>query len=572
MSRMSSPAYASIARPERRNVVLLVDSLVDPALYEKIPPGDSLHYMGDPAALDKFRHLGEGAFPWRVATEGEINWCVRMIGPVDEIIDARRVDNSVRRATLRRILFYLTPGGKYAIPAGSFRTPADRLEWTLFLIDTYRARLTSDAPTTVENAIEHAFSGIDSSSAADTIVKGGVHYAVIPESQHATRIMASRFAKSSVMDIKKSAATTFHARGETVLHNAQTISFDTSRDLEVPASRIRLYQGDIRMVERCLLTVETSILPESFRFMYAEEPPNPRLVPLGPHFATIDRDWNYTWEALEGTYYHVDSSNSGHFGHLTTEVISRLWGWDAAKELFPDLKLLFRIRHPGERPPTLELQLFEAFGIDAEDVVWAPVPVRVDAMVAASPLWHNAAPYFVNPLIKETWNRMSASLVGDLGALPERIFVSRRDASSNRRCRNIAEVEELFTSRGFSVLYPEDYPLAEQATRFAAAKVIAGFAGSALFNLMYSINAEQVIVLSHEAYTARNEHLFGAVLGCDVHYIWSPPDTPHPEGDWTEEAYYSSWACDLEATKRALNTILGSTALRRIGNWVKGGR
>lgn len=554
----------------KRNVVLLLDGLTQPHDYEGMPSANCLHCMGDSVALESFRPVGAGVLPWVATTDGEINWCVRMIGPVHEVIDARRVANTVRRATLRRILFYLAPGGRYVFPEDSFQTPSERREWTLFLIDTYRTQLTTDASITKENAFVRAFAGLVSSPTEDVIVKGGVHYVPIREDRHATRIMASRFARSSVIEIERADSVGEPARGVTVLHNARTISFDTGRDVDVPPRRVRLYQGDVRMVERCLLTVENSVVPESFRFMYAENPTNPRLVPLGSQFATIDRDWNYTWEELDGVYYHVDSSNSGHFGHLTTEVISRLWGWDRAKKLIPELKLLFRIRHPGERPPALELQLFEAFGINSDDIVWTPVPVRVNAMVAASPLWHNNPPYFVNPFIKETWARLSDSLVGSVSGLPKHIFVSRRATFGNRQCNNTAEVEELFTSAGYAIVYPEDYSLAEQATIFAAATVIAGFAGSALFNLMHARSVEKIIVLTHEGYTARNEHLFGAALGCDVHYIWSAPDVPHPEGEWSEEAYYSSWTCDIQATREALKAIPGSRTYRWLGRRIHG--
>jgi hypothetical protein len=67
-----------------------------------------------------------------------------------------------------------------------------------------------------------------------------------------------------------------------------------------------------------------------------------------------------------------------------------------------------------------------------------------------------------------------------------------------------------------------------------------------------------MIVLNHEAYTARNEHLFSAVLGGDVHYFWSSPDIAHPKGGWSEAAYYSGWEFDFERNRADLERLLNA--------------
>ena len=68
---------------------------------------------------------------------------------------------------------------------------------------------------------------------------------------------------------------------------------------------------------------------------------------------------------------------------------------------------------------------------------------------------------------------------------------------------------------------------------FREARVVAGFGGSAMFNLMYAENLEGVILLNQEAYIARNEHLFTSLTGGEVHYFWSRPDVEHPEGGFS---------------------------------------
>ena len=79
-----------------------------------------------------------------------------------------------------------------------------------------------------------------------------------------------------------------------------------------------------------------------------------------------------------------------------------------------------------------------------------------------------------------------------------------------------------------------------------------------MFNMMFAEKVTTAIVLSHEAYTARNEHLFTSLLDGDVHYFWSPPDIPHPENRWSQEAFYCDWEFDFERNRKPLQELITS--------------
>ena len=74
-----------------------------------------------------------------------------------------------------------------------------------------------------------------------------------------------------------------------------------------------------------LFTSDT-ILPDSFRWYFASgggspgSTRSPATWPGSPQHLPKRR--------LAGDYYNLDCLFDGHFGHLTTEVVSRLWGWD----------------------------------------------------------------------------------------------------------------------------------------------------------------------------------------------------------------------------------------------------
>jgi capsular polysaccharide biosynthesis protein len=117
-------------------------------------------------------------------------------------------------------------------------------------------------------------------------------------------------------------------------------------------------------------------------------------------------------------------------------------------------------------------------------------------------------------------------------------------------------VERFFADRGYHVFYPEELPLPEQARLFAGARVVAGFGGSAMFNLMHCQRLEAAVVISHHAYVARNEHLFTSVLGGQLHYFWQTSDVPPPAVGRNKASSGSSFAFDFEAYGDDLARVL----------------
>jgi capsular polysaccharide biosynthesis protein len=328
--------------------------------------------------------------------------------------------------------------------------------------------------------------------------------------------------------------------------------------LPYPVHTVRRYEGLLHLPKDSLAHHRRTALPDSFRWHL-----NPRLHSIGlrhvdEHFGRLRE--RPSGETLEGAYYLFLYNNPGHFGHLMTEALSKLWGWDAAKAADPSLKILCRLHPVREETPETrpEATLFPAFGIPPDDIVWVDAPVSVTSLVGCTPMWHNAPPFYVHPRIVDTWGRIRAGLIGDepLTEAP-RIFVTRRDLL-NRPCTNVEAVEAIFAAHGFAVVSPEDLTIPEQAATFAAARVVAGFGGAGMFNLVYAHALDTVIVLNQWAYEARNEHLFAAAHGARLHTFWSAPDVDHPPGRSTYTAHQSGWAFDMAHLEQPLNALLES--------------
>ncbi|MGZ4437809.1 MAG: glycosyltransferase family 61 protein, partial [Nocardioidaceae bacterium] len=353
----------------------------------------------------------------------------------------------------------------------------------------------------------------------------------------ANRFLPSREPSLTVVELDSLRPGRLESRATVTSHQAAVEIEALTRTLLYPELHLRHYTGKIAFSGSTLMWSGHTIFPDSFRWHLTERADNPSLKAGSKLFARVDSE-HIPQEVLKGNYYQLDSAYSGHFGHITTEVLSRLWGWDVAKKEIPDLKVVFRSRAREFLAPHLQLGLFKAYGIAESDIVWVNKPVWLESVVSASPMWHNAEPHYVHPGMAEVWARLREGLLdGRPVGEHRKIFVSRGAGAKHRPCRNTPEVEDYFRERGFHIVYPEDLELGEQAAVFAGAEVIAGFGGSAMFNMMYAKNLKSVILLSHEAYTARNEHLYTSVLGADVHYFWSSPDLAHPEDDWTDEAF-----------------------------------
>jgi capsular polysaccharide biosynthesis protein len=329
--------------------------------------------------------------------------------------------------------------------------------------------------------------------------------------------------------------------------------------IRYPGVTTRHYSGRIALGGASLMYAGHTILPDSYRWHLTDHPANPHLKAESRRFARVPSEYRPR-RTLPGDFYQLESTYPHHFGHVMTEVLSRLWGWEAAKREIPDLKAIFQLKSQSRRDPGLERTLFTAYGIKESDLVWVNEPVWVESVVAATPMWHNAPPHYVHPDMTETWDRLGTGLASEIGRSPhERIFVSRGSGAKHRECRNVAEVEDFFRARGFEVVYPELLSLPEQVALFRDARVIAGFGGSAMFNVMFAKSVETVIVLNHEAYIARNEHLFTCLTGGDVHYFWSRADVDQPEDGFSFEAFTAPWDFDFERNGEELARVLAAT-------------
>lgn len=339
------------------------------------------------------------------------------------------------------------------------------------------------------------------------------------------------------------AAVRFTPRCE-VVQTDSDVRHTSIEPIEAPAVSLREYE-DVTCLPRQLVLQDGIVLPDSFRHPHRRRPQHVFLEDLSPRFSALQDPMEEPLLLDDVPHVHLDSHYQGHYGHLVTDQLSRMWAWQRIQEEVerPRLLMCTVTQRAGGLHPH-EKDLLSAFGVDEADVLIFDRPVRVPRLLSAAPMLSN--PAYVHPAIDETWRRAGAALAEHAPdrRYAKRIFCSRR--STKRRCRNADEVESLFVEEGFTVVYAEDHPLAEQAAMFRHAEVVAGYAGAAIFNICYVDSPKDIVLLVPESYTAQNEYLMAAVQGHRLTLVWCPSDLPIPESGFSAAAYQSDYVVDLE--------------------------
>ncbi|GAA0958562.1 glycosyltransferase family 61 protein [Frigoribacterium faeni] len=473
------------------------------------------------------------------------------IGTLDAFVFLRRVRVEAALATWGRSYLHLADGGTFVLASvngtnASATTALDRLATIrdgeiegISREETEAARSTSDMTATPDGIV---------------FTKSGSHQLKVGE-RRADDVLPARLPQLGHDEITRLPATTVTAAGGGVVsHRSTDPQSVLTAEYEVPELPLRRYGAPVVLGQRLITRVGQTLLPGSFKSPFKKEvAPEIGRNPT-PTFAAVG---DSSARRLEGAYYDLRCAWPGQYGHVLTDTVGKLWGWAEAKRAVPGLKALYRLA-PKTTEPGFERDLFRAFGIADEDVEWVRDDVEVESLVAATTMWEKDYPHYAHPGLRDIWSTLRTSLADPAAPVVRKIFVSRPPELEARPCRNVEDVEEHFRRRGFAVVRPETMSLAEQATLFSGADVVAGFGGAGMFNVLFAAAPKAVILLSHESYLAKDEQLFGLLSGAQVHVFWSAADVPRVEGSWNPDAFKSAWEFDFARNTGDLEEVLSA--------------
>ncbi|WP_370616478.1 glycosyltransferase family 61 protein [Mumia sp. Pv 4-285] len=367
----------------------------------------------------------------------------------------------------------------------------------------------------------------------------------------AAPVLAARFGDDNPLEtLARRPSQTFTARGRIRSHGKGPAVIEGG--IAVPGLELRRYD-DVLAYPRQRVRYDDYWLPDTFRHQHAPRLRHRSMIRSGNLAATLPA-WEPTTEGRwDGALYYLDTEFPGHFGHVCTEVVSRLWGWDLARREHPDLRPVVSLRRGQKEPPPFLRTILDAYGIDNSTLVVQPgdQALRVETLYAADPEFEN--PRFVAPQITETWERIGAGLEAVVPPIrSERIFIAR---GRRRSAREAAEIEAFFARHGFAILRPEHHPFDEQVALFAQARIIAGYGGSGMFTMAYAPCAK-VILISGDGYLAQNEALIAAARGQEVHYFWGRTLRSAPDPTKDRVVFADDFTFDLRRRSRALRRLM----------------
>lgn len=197
---------------------------------------------------------------------------------------------------------------------------------------------------------------------------------------------------------------------------------------------------------------------------------------IDPEFLPADQRGG-AWLAGRSLYL---GTFMNHYGHFITEGIGRWWREGAAA--FDHLVAYpFMHDHGAVRVKEFHRHLAGLLDVPIDRMTILGRQTVFDEIVVPEQLW--AYNRHVNVRMRGLYER-----IRNRHAAPKstgRIFLSRTQAAPSRLA-NTAEVEDVFASFGFQVLYPEDVAIARQLVLYANCEVLAGLAGSGMHNCLFA--------------------------------------------------------------------------------------
>jgi capsular polysaccharide biosynthesis protein len=345
----------------------------------------------------------------------------------------------------------------------------------------------------------------------------------------------------------------FVSRAKILNHGEGPIAGE-ARTFNIPARHLRRY-SEVLCPSFQIAVHQDYALPDTWRHLHQRVLGNRHLIYASAYFARL-KPLSASAEPrrLEGSFYLFDTEHPGHYGHITTEVLSRVWGWRHHIASEPTMRPLLSAGGTPAVVPSWQLEIFRALDIPMDDavVIHPRDVIQVEHLIGATPQFEN--PFYVDPDIQQVWRDLGAGLPASeqMQRWP-RIFVSRK-RGTKRFCYQTEQVEEFFAEHGFRVFYPEDLPFQEQAQLFSQADIVAGFGGSGMFTMLLAPTA-RVILISGDGYNAENEHLIASVNGNELHYFWGRSDVQATAGHTQLEAARSNFTFNLKHHRRALKRL-----------------
>jgi capsular polysaccharide biosynthesis protein len=293
--------------------------------------------------------------------------------------------------------------------------------------------------------------------------------------------------------------------------------------------------NDVTCIPRQVLVCQEKLLPDTFRRRNSRLD-HVQIERMDDQFRILVSDT--PTRIIEDQCFFLDGEHADHFGHLTLEVLSRLWAFKYLE--LSNLKFIISARNLG-----LISALVEPFGISSDRLIQFRQPILCKKLIVASQSYvlENSA----SPNALAVWSKVGTHYARP--NTPEKIYVSRRKWQKQRRLVNEEEVEKIFSDRGFCIIYPEEMSVPEQISFFRGAKFIAGPSGSGMYNTIYCTPGTKILILISVNFITLNDSLIHSLVNLETEYLAGKVIDKERGG------MFDNWEIDLDLVRRHVGLI-----------------
>lgn len=244
-----------------------------------------------------------------------------------------------------------------------------------------------------------------------------------------------------------------------------------------------------------------------------------------------------------GTYLYAGKFWN-HYGHFLMEALSGLWPFTAYPlgryGIHPVYSVLSKDR-PGRNQFVAES--FKSLGLDINRMLFAREPVIIERLLipVRSSRIHSAKHDYIHPVQQKVWSAINPARYCKR---PKRkVYLSRKlfqvRKQKKRPLMDEEQVERLFRSYGFDIIYPEQCSFKQQLKIMQRAKMIAGPTGSNLLNAAFANEGANLVVLRPVSLKDRTLLLLSDVKKFNILFFFS-------EDDHIQHNSAESWSVNLE--------------------------
>lgn len=251
-------------------------------------------------------------------------------------------------------------------------------------------------------------------------------------------------------------------------------------------------------------------------------------------------------QPLAGRFFFLDFQHLAHYGHFIADVLPRLWGYYHLRDLqnMPDLKIL--ITRKSEK---FIKEILDYSDLNHGDIIEIDRPVMVEEVFFATKALQLQD--YSAPVLRQVWNTIGIR-AGQCSSGGKRIYLSR-SRHPQRQLLNEIDVERIFQSHGFEIVFPETLSFSDQVKCIAEAELIAGPSGSNLFTLAFQQKMKSAFIITSPLLIHITDSLLQIGRKCELRTYIGEVETTHPSYD--EHWVHSPWKiADIDDLTAAVET------------------